>query len=114
MDTSANTSGADRLVSQLLVEDPRLRDIVQEFVDNLATRIDELKQAHETLDWELLTTLTHRLKGAAGSYGYPDISKLCAEMERELQAHQAEQFGRWIADLADFTTAARAGLGEPT
>ena len=113
MSTSANASRADRLVSQLLTDDPGLRDIVQEFVENLATRVDDLKRAHAALDWEMLTTLAHRLKGAAGSYGYPDISKLCAEMERQFQAHQADQFARWITNLADFTTAARAGLSEP-
>ena len=114
MDTPPKPSGADKLISQLLSEDPRLRDIVQEFVDNLAARVDELRRAHEKLDWDTLVNLTHRLKGAAGSYGYPDISRLCAEMEHQLQAHQADQFAQWLASLASFATAARAGLcGSP-
>ena len=112
MDNPPKPSEADKLISQLLSEDPRLRDIVKEFVDNLASRVEEFRTAHEKLDWDTLVSLAHRLKGAAGSYGYPDISKLCAEMEHELRAHQAEQFAQWLASLASFATAARAGLGE--
>lgn len=98
------------LVSQLLTEDASLRGIVEEFVAGLAGRVTELRRAHERLDWELLATLAHRLKGAAGSYGYPDISHLCAEMEREFRAHQAAGFQAAIGRLAAFAEAARVGL----
>lgn len=110
MQTAHPAPHADRLVSQLLTEDPGLRDIVQEFVDGLAVRLDELRLAHEKLDWESLTILAHRLKGAAGSYGYPQISTLCAKMEHDFSAHQDAKFTDWIADLGRLTTAARAGL----
>jgi HPt (histidine-containing phosphotransfer) domain-containing protein len=110
MGTPGKPSNSGELISQLLREDPDLRDIVAEFVAGLATRIDDLRRAHEQMDWELLTTLAHRLKGAAGSYGYPDISKLCAEMESKLCAHEADGFTDWVAQLASLTNAAQAGL----
>ncbi len=110
MQIAQQTTPMDRLVSQLLTDDPGLRDIVQEFVEGLVVRLDELRLAHEKLDWESLTTLAHRLKGAAGSYGYPQISKLCAEMEHQFAAHQGDKFTEWIANLGHLTTAARAGL----
>jgi HPt (histidine-containing phosphotransfer) domain-containing protein len=100
----------DRLISQLLADNPGLRDIVQEFVEGLAARLDELNLAHQKSDWESLTTLAHRLKGAAGSYGYPQISTLCAEMEQQFRAHQGAKFAAWLANLDQLTTAARAGL----
>lgn len=112
MDTAGKLPESAKLISQLLSEDADLRDVVEEFVEGLATRVDELKQAHQTLDWELLTTLTHRLKGAAGSYGYPDISRLCAEMEQRFQDHQADEFMRWIGQLNELAAAARGGLAE--
>lgn len=99
-----------KLVSQLLQEDAGLRDIVDEFVQGLATRLAEIEAAHEKLDWELLATLAHRLKGASGSYGYPDISRLCAEMEAAFRAHQAEDFQARLRHLAALTKAACAGL----
>ncbi len=110
MDKPTDRPGPSKLISQLLAEDAGLRDIVKEFVDHLTVRINELRQAHEKLDWDALTTLAHRLKGAAGSYGYPDISTLCAEMEQKLRSHEAEEFARWIAGLGQLAAAARAGL----
>ncbi len=99
-----------KLVSQLLEEDAGLRDIVDEFVQGLTTRLAEIEAAHAEMDWELLTTLAHRLKGASGSYGYPDISRLCAEMGAAFRAHQAQDFQARLRHLAALTKAARAGL----
>jgi HPt (histidine-containing phosphotransfer) domain-containing protein len=108
--SSTPQAPAAKLVSLLMQEDPELRDIVEEFVEGLGTRLEELQQAYENLDWEQLTTLAHRLKGAGGSYGYPDISKLCAEMEKNFREHRADAFVSQIAQLNQVVTAAAAGL----
>jgi HPt (histidine-containing phosphotransfer) domain-containing protein len=103
-----------RLISQLLQEDAELRDIVEEFVAGLDTRLGELRDAHAKLDFAMLSTLAHRLKGAAGSYGYPDISRVCADMEHKFRTHQAGDFAGFVAELTDYAAAAKAGLVEPT
>lgn len=113
MSSAPTPNKADRLISQLLVEDADLRDVVEEFVAGLQVRVHELREAHAQLDWEQLVTLAHRLKGAAGSYGYPDISQLCADMERKFRAHQAEEFTRLAHELSALAAAARAGLQDP-
>lgn len=101
-----------KLFSQLLQDDADLRDIVEEFVNGLDNRLGDLRQAHERLDWEQLTMLAHRLKGASGSYGYPDIGELAATMEREFRAHQADDFATWVEQLGEFVAAARNGLAD--
>jgi histidine phosphotransfer protein HptB len=110
MSSAPEPSRISKLVSQLLLEDADLRDIVEEFVAGLTARLAELQQAHEKLDFDQLTTLAHRLKGAAGSYGYPEISQLCAMMEAQFRDHQVDNFGRLTANLAELASAARAGL----
>lgn len=108
---SSSTSPQSRpLVSQLLQEDTDLRDIVEEFVQELVVRVDELQKAHEKHDWDMLSVLAHRLKGAAGSYGYPEISQLCAKMEQGFRAQQADEFDAWIQELNGMTSAAQEGL----
>ena len=113
MSSAPEPSKTARLISQLLLEDGSLRDIVQEFVDGLANRLEELSQAHDKLDWDMLTLLTHRLKGAAGSYGYPDISRICADMESNFRAHHVENFQDCVERLNELVAAARAGLDTP-
>ena len=105
-------SGQKKLVSQLLSEDEGLRDIVEEFVQVLPTRLDEMKQAFEALDWSQLTTLAHRLKGASGSYGYPDLSAVAAEMESAFRDQKADDFAQWTQELSELIAAAAAGLQE--
>ncbi len=101
---------SERLHSLLLADDPELRDIVEEFVETLDRRIDEIRQAYAQLDWAALRTLAHRLKGAGGSYGYPPLSSLAAEMEKNFAAHNAGAFQDWLRELEQLTTAAKAGL----
>ncbi len=101
----------EKLISQLLLEDGDLRDIVEEFVGALEGRISEMKAAHSKLDWEQMTTLAHRLKGAAGSYGYPEMSEVCATMEREFRIQQADDFESWVERLHGMAVAAQEGLG---
>jgi HPt (histidine-containing phosphotransfer) domain-containing protein len=100
------------LVSQLLLEDADLRDIVEEFVAELDGRITEIKAAFNQLDWETLQTLAHRLKGAGGSYGYPDISQLAATMEQHFKTEDAAEFENWMQQLENLTHAAKAGLDD--
>ena len=110
MSSTPDSARSDKLVSQLLLEDADLRDIVEEFVAGLDTRLNELTAAHQQLDFQMLTTLAHRLKGAAGSYGYPEISSVCAEMEQKFKSNQDDNFAAFVTELARFTDAAKAGL----
>jgi HPt (histidine-containing phosphotransfer) domain-containing protein len=100
----------EKLVSQLLVDAPDLRDVVEEFIQGLGGRIEELRTAYAQLDWERLRTLAHQLKGAGGSYGYPPISQLAAQMECAFRSHCADQFNAWMRQLEELSAAARAGL----
>lgn len=98
------------IISQLLIEDADLRDIVEEFVNELDDRLSEIKEAYAQLDWANLETLAHRLKGAGGSYGYPDISTVAADMETAFRQQAADQFDNWMEQLKKLTNAAKNGL----
>ncbi|MFQ5805187.1 MAG: Hpt domain-containing protein [Phycisphaerae bacterium] len=100
----------DKLASELLADDSEVYDLVQEFVEGLADRVAKLRQAYEQLNWDVLTTLAHQLKGASGSYGYPDLSGLAAIMEDAFRVHSADRFAIWVRQLEQLAAAARAGL----
>jgi HPt (histidine-containing phosphotransfer) domain-containing protein len=98
------------IVSTLVVEDPDMFEIVAEFVAGLDKRAAELAAAHERNAWGELKTLAHQLKGAGGSYGYPELSTLAATMERSIRTHSADEFSIWMRRLSDLVAGARAGL----
>lgn len=112
MSSSAPTSTPAKLRSQLLNEDPDLRELVEEFVGTLSSRAAELQDAFGKQDWDLLTMLSHRLKGAGGSYGYPDLSDLGATMEKHFKEHNAAvaEVQAWLERLNQLAAAAKAGL----
>lgn len=110
MSTSPYSTPPQKLVSQLLTEDADLRDIVEEFVNGLPGRIEDLRKTYENLDWTQLKTLAHQLKGAGGSYGYPDLSQLAAIMERDFVAQRAEDITTRLRQLEELVTAIQAGL----
>ncbi|MBK8913761.1 MAG: Hpt domain-containing protein [Phycisphaerales bacterium] len=100
----------ESLQSQLLISDGELRDVVEEFVRSLDGRLAELRDAYDRLDFQQLTALAHRLKGAGGSYGYPALSNVAAGMEERFRRFAAEDFDGQLAALERLAEAARNGL----
>lgn len=99
-----------RITSHLLADDADLRDVVVEFVTGLPGRVSEIRQAHAAHDLERLRVLAHRLKGAGGSYGYPDVSLRCADLEQRCRADALGDFERWLAEFERLVNAMSAGL----
>ncbi len=108
VDGSSNTPS--HLISSLVEEDPGMRDLVADFLDGLAQRAVDLRDAHAQADWQQLLTLAHQIKGAGGSYGYPRISALGATMETAFKQQSAGEFDAWIAEFEQLVAAATAGL----
>ena len=98
------------LTSDLLVDDPDMQDLVEEFIATIPQKLSDFRQAFEQLDWDRLVTMAHQLKGAGGSYGYQDISQLGLAMEQGFRAHSAEDFAVWMKHLEQLYTAAKNGL----
>lgn len=63
-----------------------MRAIVVMFLSELPKRIQSLEQAIAASDLPLFRRLTHQMKGAAGSYGYPSISQAALALERCIDA----------------------------
>lgn len=99
-----------KLTSQLLADDPDMLDLVREFVDGLSAQIDALGDAVRQSNWEQLRLLAHRLKGACGSYGYPDLSSGAAHIEAAFAQADADAMQRALDELRTLASAAEAGL----
>ena len=100
--------GADVFVSPL-AGDPELRELIEQFVAELPERLARMRSAACADNLPEVGRLAHQLKGAGGSYGFPQISAAARELERaarELQS--ATDAWRALDGLAAICGQARA------
>ena len=94
-----------------LAGDPDIWDIVDLFVDEMPKRVNALLDQLHAADWKGLQQTTHRLKGAAGSYGFDAISPCAGKLESALDDGKPEQDIRAaVEELVDLCNRVRHGL----
>ncbi|MBX3413878.1 MAG: Hpt domain-containing protein [Pirellulales bacterium] len=74
------TSDLSPLYSSLS-SDPDLGGIVAIFVEEMPDRVAAIERAFEGADWDLVQRLAHQMKGAAGSYGFDQITPSALRLE---------------------------------
>ena len=67
-----------------------LAQLSKQFVARLPADRDGLQQELAASDWPQLKGRLHKLKGAAGTFGFPDISALADRVYQQLHAEQFE------------------------
>lgn len=92
--------------------DEDLIDIIEEFVEELPTRVADMNAALEEQNFDELRRLAHQLKGAAGGYGFPSItdSALQVEMSADVKDpnEAASKLCKDLEALTDLCRRARA------
>jgi HPt (histidine-containing phosphotransfer) domain-containing protein len=69
-----------------VASDPDFAPLREQYLQSLQRYLKDLDDAESEGDVNRLQTLTHRLKGTAGSYGFPEISAAAAECQQALRA----------------------------
>ena len=87
------------IYSDLPMEDEDFREIVEEFISRLHTRIDHLKQLRRAQDWQQIKLTAHWLKGAGGSVGFPILTTLSRELEEAMEAKDTAATNRLLDQL---------------
>src|SRR5688500_2289889 len=98
---SIATTDVEEWFVSTLADDPDLGEIVELFVTELPGRIAQLADCLAGGDWETLKRYAHQMKGAAGSYGFHQLTPAAARLET-------------AASLAEDEQATRAALEELT
>lgn len=69
-------------MSKIKVEiDADLEDLIPQFLDNRKKDIETLQQLVEKNELPAISQLAHKVKGAASSYGFIELSELASQME---------------------------------
>lgn len=106
-----NLAGLEQsVVFSALAGDPELRELVALFAQEMPQRIRRLAEAFDSGDSETVGRLAHQLKGAAGSYGFHQITPYAARLETAVKAGETKaHVRRALDDLVALCSRVRAG-----
>lgn len=69
-----------------LSDDPDLSGIVAIFVEEMPDRVAAIERAFEAANWDIVQRLAHQMKGAAGSYGFDQVTPYAWRLELAARA----------------------------
>ncbi|WP_455376109.1 ATP-binding protein [Kaarinaea lacus] len=88
-------------LSNEIANDPEFQLLVRQFVSSLPDVVESIKNAVRDRDWETAESLTHKLKGVGGNYGYPNLSKLSQKINAQIKSEIYDQVEHLVAELED-------------
>jgi signal transduction histidine kinase/HPt (histidine-containing phosphotransfer) domain-containing protein len=90
-------------------EDPELLALVQMFVDDLSVDVRQMRRALDEDNREQLAAVAHRLKGSAGSYGFPALTTQAGVLEQRAKCGAAKaELEQTLEQISALCQAARA------
>ena len=97
----------DPVYSQLS-DDDDMRELIEWFVADVAKDAVRVARALEEGDHDRLAVLAHQLKGSAGSYGFPEVTKLAGELEHSvLEGKASTEIASAVQSFVELCTRVR-------
>jgi HPt (histidine-containing phosphotransfer) domain-containing protein len=81
----STTTTAEIIYYSALGGDPDFAEIVALFVDEMPGRVRDMQAHFGCANWDELARLAHQLKGAAGSYGFDQLTPFAAGLEKSVR-----------------------------
>ncbi len=108
--TSAISQDQPPLFYSTLADDPDLAEIVEMFVHEMPGRVANLVARHQAGELHELERAAHQIKGAAGSYGFNQLTPAAAQLEATLKQHRPEaEIRQALEELTKMCQSVRAG-----
>jgi PAS domain S-box-containing protein len=80
-DLQADDVDTSPIRSSLPMTNPKIRELVNQFITRLDEQLDSMDQAFHDRDFEELANLAHWLKGSGGSIGFHEFTEPAKELE---------------------------------
>ncbi len=87
-----DTQDSFRLLQSKYHDKPMYRPIIIDFVNSFQQRLDAMQNLIKAMDWEQLSVAMHQIKGAAATYGYPQVSEVAAQLETAAKEAKADAY----------------------
>jgi signal transduction histidine kinase/CheY-like chemotaxis protein len=85
LELAVNTSYQEPIYSALLQEEPRFEDLLYNFMDSLRIMQQKIVETFKNNEFYAFAQVIHDLKGTAGGFGYPDLTKLAEKIENSIK-----------------------------
>jgi HPt (histidine-containing phosphotransfer) domain-containing protein len=79
-----------------------LRELVPRFLAHRRRELDELRAALACSDLETVRRLGHGLKGVGGGYGFDEVTRIGAELERASRDGRLPTAQALVRELAEY------------
>jgi len=76
-----------------------MKELILKFVHSLPELQDDINSAYKTLNWEILTSVSHRLKGLGSSFGFPQLTAICKEINIRSRHQESVDLKKFISEL---------------
>jgi len=73
--------------------------LTNEFIQTLSARIVLIEKGFRSGDYSIAINESHKLKGVAGTYGFPEISEQCQKIEVNLREKHYQQIDSFLEIL---------------
>jgi diguanylate cyclase (GGDEF)-like protein len=80
-------SNGTQTIQSTLASAPGMKELLAKFVSRLPERVVQLQALVEAGELEALSKVAHQVKGAAGGYGFADITNAAAIVESRIRTH---------------------------
>ena len=96
-------SGDAAPIKSTFAGDPDMQELVEYFVSEVPARVDAIMKSFEGGQLDEVRSLAHQLKGAGGSYGFPQITDSARKLEDALKTDGAvDEIRQGIDELVDY------------
>jgi len=85
----------------VLVAD-ELRELIPRFLAHRRMELDQLRDALAARDFEAARRIGHSLKGVGGGYGFDEITRIGADIERAAREQRPDGLHGLVRELAEY------------
>lgn len=112
---SSAESGNDRRLLSKYHDNRIYRDIIIAFIHSFEQKVEDIQAMIHEMDWEKLGFALHQIKGAAATYGFPQVSETAAQMEHSAQnarrdAHAVQAIQQQVESMRGLSLRMKDGL----
>lgn len=100
-DKKSMSAHEDQAATGSLYEDPRYLSLKAAFIEELPGRLSGIAAASDQQNWDELGFKLHQLKGIAGSFGFPELSRMAGQIEFGLQNQEYQLVAAAVKTLIE-------------